>query len=541
MKFGDKLIQLRKKSGLSQEELAAKLNVSRQSVSKWESNNTYPETDKIIQICNIFDCTMDDLINENIKDITTIERKNKKELNINIDSLLEFVTKTVNMFYNMKFLSGLKCLIELGLVIGVLAIIGALASGIITAAIVNIFSFLPWKVLGVLDQVVGGIIDLAWIVITIIVVVHVFKIRYLDYYEQIINEDKPKEEIKEKTEETKENISIESKKVTLKNKEPHIIIRDKEPFAFLNILAKMALWFIKSIAIIIGLFLAFILLLGIIGLVISVSLSAYSQIFIGFDIGIVGTLIAVVLTLGIIIRFVLGTKFNAKLFITLFFVSIIITGVGIGVGITALKDITIAEDLTDILEITTHEAKIEYKDNLVVVDEFPRTYEYIIDDSLSTNEIIVQNDYDSRFNKIYYYETRMHGMPVYNFYLSGKANIKDMYNIIINDLKNNTFRDYNTYLYLDDIRIIASKPTIDKLINNFSKIYIYDQETTSTGYKITNISDRIINTYSECNSEYNALTGEIVTSDYCKCLKEENKVTGIIEYTCHYIDDSNEE
>ena len=52
MKFGDKLIKLRKKNGMSQEDLANLLNVSRQSVSKWESNNTYPETDKIIQICN---------------------------------------------------------------------------------------------------------------------------------------------------------------------------------------------------------------------------------------------------------------------------------------------------------------------------------------------------------------------------------------------------------------------------------------------------------------------------------------------------------
>ena len=58
MKFGNKLIALRKKKGLSQEELAEKLGVSRQSVSKWESNNTYPETDKIVQICNIFECTM---------------------------------------------------------------------------------------------------------------------------------------------------------------------------------------------------------------------------------------------------------------------------------------------------------------------------------------------------------------------------------------------------------------------------------------------------------------------------------------------------
>ena len=76
MKFGDKLIALRKKKGLSQEELAEKLGVSRQSVSKWESNNTYPETDKIVQICNIFECTMDDLINDNITVVESIERKN---------------------------------------------------------------------------------------------------------------------------------------------------------------------------------------------------------------------------------------------------------------------------------------------------------------------------------------------------------------------------------------------------------------------------------------------------------------------------------
>ena len=95
MKFGDKLIKLRKKNGMSQEDLANLLNVSRQSVSKWESNNTYPETDKIIQICNIFNCSMDDLINESVTDITEVERKEKNNLNIALDSLLEFITKTI--------------------------------------------------------------------------------------------------------------------------------------------------------------------------------------------------------------------------------------------------------------------------------------------------------------------------------------------------------------------------------------------------------------------------------------------------------------
>ena len=105
MKFGDKLIALRKKKGLSQEELAEKLSVSRQSVSKWESNNTYPETDKIVQICNIFECTMDDLINDNITDIESIERKSKNNINVMVDSFLDFITKTINMFSRMKLLS----------------------------------------------------------------------------------------------------------------------------------------------------------------------------------------------------------------------------------------------------------------------------------------------------------------------------------------------------------------------------------------------------------------------------------------------------
>ena len=52
MKFGDNLRNLRKSKKISQEALAEKVKVSRQSVSKWESNSTYPETDKIIQINN---------------------------------------------------------------------------------------------------------------------------------------------------------------------------------------------------------------------------------------------------------------------------------------------------------------------------------------------------------------------------------------------------------------------------------------------------------------------------------------------------------
>ena len=62
MSFGEKLAKMRKEKGYSQEELANLLNVSRQAVSKWESNNSYPETEKIVAICKLFECSMDELI-----------------------------------------------------------------------------------------------------------------------------------------------------------------------------------------------------------------------------------------------------------------------------------------------------------------------------------------------------------------------------------------------------------------------------------------------------------------------------------------------
>ena len=64
MKFNEKLIELRKKAGLSQEELGYKLNVTRQTVSKWELGETTPEMAKLAEISKIFNMSVDDLIND---------------------------------------------------------------------------------------------------------------------------------------------------------------------------------------------------------------------------------------------------------------------------------------------------------------------------------------------------------------------------------------------------------------------------------------------------------------------------------------------
>lgn len=62
MDFSEKLLTLRKGKNLTQEQLAEQLDVSRQSVSKWESGQAVPELDKIIALSNVFDVTTDYLL-----------------------------------------------------------------------------------------------------------------------------------------------------------------------------------------------------------------------------------------------------------------------------------------------------------------------------------------------------------------------------------------------------------------------------------------------------------------------------------------------
>ena len=62
--FGDNLYTLRKEKGLSQDEFAEQLGVSRQAVSKWERNEAYPDTENLIAISRFFNVSIDDLINK---------------------------------------------------------------------------------------------------------------------------------------------------------------------------------------------------------------------------------------------------------------------------------------------------------------------------------------------------------------------------------------------------------------------------------------------------------------------------------------------
>lgn len=73
MTLGEKIVRQRKELNYTQEQLADVLGVSRQSISKWESDIAYPETDKLIELGKLFHCSMDYLLKEEVTEKSGVQ------------------------------------------------------------------------------------------------------------------------------------------------------------------------------------------------------------------------------------------------------------------------------------------------------------------------------------------------------------------------------------------------------------------------------------------------------------------------------------
>ena len=80
MTLGEKIAKQRKELNYTQEQLADILGVSRQSISKWESDIAYPETDKLVKMGKLFECSMDYLLNEDISEKHGIQPTEKESI-----------------------------------------------------------------------------------------------------------------------------------------------------------------------------------------------------------------------------------------------------------------------------------------------------------------------------------------------------------------------------------------------------------------------------------------------------------------------------
>ena len=80
MKFSEKIVKLRKMKGLTQDEFASAVGVSRQAVYKWESGQSYPEVAKLLEMKMLFNISIDDLLDENYEVIVPEKPKRKREI-----------------------------------------------------------------------------------------------------------------------------------------------------------------------------------------------------------------------------------------------------------------------------------------------------------------------------------------------------------------------------------------------------------------------------------------------------------------------------
>lgn len=102
MKLGEKLLSLRKKKGLTQEELAEKIDVTRQTISNWELNETSPNPEQLKKLSKELNVSIDELLDNDIKDIlvekvSSTEKTTKTTLKVVLFSILTVILVFISL------------------------------------------------------------------------------------------------------------------------------------------------------------------------------------------------------------------------------------------------------------------------------------------------------------------------------------------------------------------------------------------------------------------------------------------------------------
>lgn len=407
MNFKDNLKKLRKDNNLSQEELAEKLYVTRQAVSKWESGAAYPEMDKVLQICKLFNVNINDLLNNDIKNIN---KDNKNNFNKYFDDFLNFITQTINVLSSMKFGSKIKCIIEqifiASIFFSAFMIIGSIGSYMVSNILYSLPRFIYDFIYGLIECIYIIVFIMLWIVIH----THIFKVRYLDYYEVIDDQT----DIDDK----KDNITYLKKE--------KIIIRDPKHSgqSFISGIVKCIIFIIKFMSIFIIIGLAFSLISLTILSILSLLFIKTGLTFIGAILILLSSIVVNIIFLYIFYNFIINYKSNWRKIGISFLVSLFVCGIGIGLFIISIKDYNILTEVdnihyysksitTDIKKINTNcyhtitiveedrdDMKIEVKyykhNNIDIIDG--DSLNIIVDDIDDTNMFIMMREFINDIN-----------------------------------------------------------------------------------------------------------------------------------------------
>ena len=376
MNFASNLQKLRKKANMSQEALAELLDVTRQSVSNWESSATYPEMDKLISICKIFNVDMDTLVNGDVLE----EKKQEKENTINTKDLLDkfntLMKKIVCLFESMSFKEIIEFLITVFLLI-IIILIGTIPKDIIENLIGDGLLYDIAYVGPVLNTIFCLIIDILYSIFSIVVFIYVLKIKYLDRIK--IKEDTDKEIV----------AKVKEKRV---EEEKKVIIRDSNNNSLTRTLAKIIIYIIKF-------FIILFLLLPLIGIVVLAVMLGFEVLFVFKGLPLIGILlwttallIISALCFEVPLNFVINHKNNYKRVMITLLISLVIIIVGSIIFAFEFFSLTYVDDLPK--DVKTKEIKetLSMSNDFSTIGYYHNDIEYVTDNSL-TDKIEVNITY----------------------------------------------------------------------------------------------------------------------------------------------------
>lgn len=441
-KLPDNLKKIRKDNNLSQEDLADELKVSRQAISKWESGSSYPEMEKILQICNKFDLNINDLLNNDIKEVKE-KSESKNNINKYIDDFLNFISDSMNLFISFKFKDKIKFILEQIFILGILVILFMVIGYILSNLFSNLTIILPNNLYYFSVKLIKDSLYIISIVIGFIIMIHLFTIRYLDYYSKS-NIDNTKEEICERKE--------------IKEK---IIIRDSKEneYRFVNGLLKFIVLLIKTFSFFPLMFVSLILVLLVITLVASFLISKTGLLFIGVIIALVGSIIITTIIALVLISFIFNQKNNKKLLAIIFIISLILMGMGLGLSFIGTLDLEILDSYKSEL-YNTKEIEIGMGEKLVIYSDNPK---YIVEDRKDIKIEYVINKYSNINQEI----TESNGFNIFNIYSNNTQEFKAIkeYLKYVNDKK--ILVSFRSNISIT--KIYGSSKNIDILKNNIKE------------------------------------------------------------------------
>ena len=444
MNFCNNLQKLRKKMNLSQEQLAESLNVTRQSVSKWVSGASYPEMDKLLALCKIFNCGLDDLVNKNIEEVKDLTSSKKVILNF-FKSVGDGINKTIRMLESFSFKELVKFLCQIAVIIIVIALCN-IPFQIIENAITQ--AFYNNDMYEIISSFCSFIMILLYSCFAIIAFFYVYKVKFLDNID-IENSDNDNKTIlynENKNILKKENFTIKSGRLSI-----------------LDLLMNLFIWFLKFIFIIFMFPIIMSIIGGVICFVLLIILIFKGLFLIGPILISLSLVVFSIMIMEILFNFIVNKKNNFKRIFIVCISSIVLASIGIGLSIGYFSNIEIINKAPNQYEIETKEEIIPMNDKLFIHDNYYGNIDYIEDNNLN-DQVKIDVDYYKSIYDINIISNENNTISIHSEE-PGVIKIGEYLDQVIDNLKNKKIYNYDILSEVK-IRVTTSSENINKIKYN---------------------------------------------------------------------------